>query len=94
MVQAAYNQARSSFRGEDDDESSEGDREGDCESDLEYGEIEDEELMDAIEEIALADEYRYGQNAEFTDDLDDLDDIGDDFMPSSPIKSLHKRRNI
>lgn len=50
--------------------------------------------MDAIEEIALADEYRYGQNAEFTDDLDDLDDIGDDFMPSSPIKSLHKRRNI
>ncbi|KAG1764398.1 hypothetical protein EV702DRAFT_1182598 [Suillus placidus] len=94
LVQAAYNQARSSFRGEDDDESSEGDREGDCESDLEYGEIEDEELMDAIEEIALADEYRYGQNAEFTDDLDDLDDIGDDFMPSSPIKSLHKRRNI
>ncbi|KAG1860952.1 hypothetical protein F4604DRAFT_1882527 [Suillus subluteus] len=94
LVQAAYNQARSSFRGEDDDESSEGDREGDCESDLEYGEIEDEELMDAIKEIALADEYRYGQNAEFTDDLDDLDDIGDDFMPSSPIKSLHKRRNI
>ncbi|KAG2362047.1 hypothetical protein BDR07DRAFT_1485163 [Suillus spraguei] len=85
---------RSSFWGEDDDESSEGDREGDCESDLEYGEIEDEELMDAIKEIALVDEYRYGQNAEFTDDLDDLDDIGDDFMPSSPIKSLHKRRNI
>ncbi|KAG2109214.1 hypothetical protein DEU56DRAFT_874510 [Suillus clintonianus] len=83
LVQAAYNQARSSFRGE-----------GDCESDLEYGEIEDEELMDAIEEIVLADEYRYGQNAEFTDDLDDLDDIGDDFMPSSPINSLHKRRNI
>ncbi|KAG1840800.1 hypothetical protein F4604DRAFT_1885023 [Suillus subluteus] len=94
LVQATYNQARSSFRGEDDDESSEGDREGDCESDLEYGKIEDEELMDAIEEIALADEYRYGQNAEFTDDLDDLDDIGDDFMPSSPIKLLHKRRNI
>ncbi|KAG1845352.1 hypothetical protein F4604DRAFT_1884323 [Suillus subluteus] len=58
LVQAAYNQARSSFQGEDDDESLEGDREGDCESDLEYGEIEDEELMDAIEEIALADEYR------------------------------------
>ncbi|KAG1854229.1 hypothetical protein F4604DRAFT_1883345 [Suillus subluteus] len=94
LVQAACNQARSSFWGEDDDESLEGDREGDCESDLEYGEIEDEELMDTIEEIALADEYRYGQNAEFTDDLDDLDDIADDFIPSSPIKSLHKRRNI
>ncbi|KAG2123852.1 hypothetical protein DEU56DRAFT_917259 [Suillus clintonianus] len=94
LVQAAYNQAQSSFRGEDDDESLEGDGEDDCESDLEYGEIEDEELMDAIEEIALADEYRYGQNAEFTDDLDDLDDIVDDFMPSSPIKSLHKWCNI
>ncbi|KAG1787992.1 uncharacterized protein HD556DRAFT_1448158 [Suillus plorans] len=90
LVQAAYNQAQSSFRDEDDDKSLEGDREGDFESDLEYGKIEDEELMDAIEEIALA-EYRYGQNREF---VDDLDDIGDDFMPYSPIKSLHKRRNI
>ncbi|KAG2122530.1 hypothetical protein BD769DRAFT_1629198 [Suillus cothurnatus] len=49
LVQAAFSQARSSFRDEDDDdESLEGDREGDGESDLEYGEIEDEELMDAI----------------------------------------------
>ncbi|KAG2115662.1 hypothetical protein BD769DRAFT_1363277 [Suillus cothurnatus] len=95
LVQAAFSQARSSFRDEDDDdESLEGDREGDGESDLEYGEIEDEELMDAIEEIALADEYRYDQNKELVDDLDDLDDIDNDFMPSSPIKSLHKRRNM
>ncbi|KAG1833612.1 hypothetical protein DFJ58DRAFT_847798 [Suillus subalutaceus] len=95
LVQAAFSQARSSFWDEDDDdESLEGDREGDGESDLEYGEIEDEELMDAIEEIALADEYRYDQNKELVDDLDDLDDIDNDFMPSSPIKSLHKRRNM
>ncbi|KIK34354.1 hypothetical protein CY34DRAFT_17776 [Suillus luteus UH-Slu-Lm8-n1] len=79
---------------DDDDESLEGDGEDDGESDLEYGEIEDEELMDAIEEIALADEYRYGQNEELVDDLDDLDDIDNEFMPSSPIKSLHKRRNL
>ncbi|KAG1760797.1 hypothetical protein EDD22DRAFT_980455 [Suillus occidentalis] len=79
---------------DDDDESLEGDREGDGESDLEYGEIEDEELMDAIEEIALVDEYRYDQDKELVDDLDDLDDIDNDFMPSSPIKSLHKQHNM
>ncbi|KAG2062584.1 hypothetical protein BDR04DRAFT_1164968 [Suillus decipiens] len=55
---------------------------------------ENEELMDAIEEIALADEYRYDQNKELVDDLDDLDDIDNDFMPSSPIKSLHKQHNM
>ncbi|KAG2109831.1 uncharacterized protein F5147DRAFT_745332 [Suillus discolor] len=88
LLQAAYNQVQSSFRDEDDDETMEVEGEDDCESDLEYGEIDDEELMDAIEEIALADEYRYGENMEFMDDLDDIDD---DFMPSSPIKSLHKQ---
>ncbi|KAG0701127.1 hypothetical protein DFH29DRAFT_982844 [Suillus ampliporus] len=58
LLQAAHDQAQSSFRDEDDAESVEGE-EGDCEGDLEYGEIGDEELMDAIEDIALADEYRY-----------------------------------
>ncbi|KAG0703204.1 hypothetical protein DFH29DRAFT_981988 [Suillus ampliporus] len=58
LLQAARDQAQSSFRDEDDAESVEGE-EGDCEGDLEYGEIGDEELMDAIEDIALVDEYRY-----------------------------------
>jgi hypothetical protein len=95
LVQAAFSQARSSFRDKDDDnESLEGDGEGDGESELEYGEIEDEELMDAIEEIALADEYRYGQKNPLVDDLDNLDDIDNDFMPSSPTKLLHKQCNM
>ncbi|KAG2336961.1 hypothetical protein BDR05DRAFT_978650 [Suillus weaverae] len=95
LVQAAFSQARLSFWDEnDDDKSLKGDKEGNGESDLEYGEIEDEELMDAIEEIALADEYRYDQNKELVDDLDDLDDINNNFMPSFPIKLLHKWRNM
>ncbi|KAG1814586.1 uncharacterized protein BJ212DRAFT_1300405 [Suillus subaureus] len=57
LLQAACDQAQSSFRDEDDAESVEGE-EGDCEEDLEYGEIGDKELMDAIEDIALVDEYR------------------------------------
>ncbi|KAG2045598.1 hypothetical protein BDR06DRAFT_1015487 [Suillus hirtellus] len=75
LVQATFSQAQSSFWDEDDeDKSLEGDKEGDGESELEYGKIEDEEMMDAIEEIALADEYRYDQKNQLND-LDDLDDI-------------------
>ncbi|KAG2054408.1 hypothetical protein BDR06DRAFT_971621 [Suillus hirtellus] len=84
-------QVQASHQDEDDkDESLEGDKEGDGENELEYGKIEDEELMDAIEEIALVDEYRYDQKNLLVDDLDDLDNIDNDFMPSSPAKSLHK----
>ncbi|KAG1896097.1 uncharacterized protein F5891DRAFT_1130422 [Suillus fuscotomentosus] len=90
LLQAARDQAQSSFRDEDDAESVEGE-EGDCEGDLEYGEIGDEELMDAIEDIALVDEYRYDHSNEL---LDDTDDIDDHFMPSSPIKLLNKCRCI
>ncbi|KAG1849101.1 hypothetical protein C8R48DRAFT_750301 [Suillus tomentosus] len=86
LLQAARDQAQSSFRDEDDAESVEGE-EGDCEGDLEYGEIGDEELMDAIEDIALADEYRYDHSNEL---LDDTDDIDNHFMPSSPIKLSNK----
>ncbi|KAG2363747.1 hypothetical protein BDR07DRAFT_1483344 [Suillus spraguei] len=91
LHQAAYNQVQSSLCDDNDDQSMEGDGEGDCKSELEYGEIEGEELMNAIEEIALADEYRYGQDMEFMDDFDDIDN---NFMPSSPIMSLHKRRRM
>ncbi|KAG1898846.1 uncharacterized protein F5891DRAFT_954811 [Suillus fuscotomentosus] len=90
LLQAARDQAQSSFRDEDDAESVEGE-EGDCEGDLEYGEIGDEELMDAIEDIALADEYRYDYSNELVDDTDDIDDH---YMPSSPIKLSNKRRCI
>lgn len=85
LLQATYNQAQSSLKDENDDKSMELDEDG--EGDLESGEIGDEELMDAVEEIALADEYRYCQDNEFMDDLDDIDD---DHMPSSPIKSSHR----
>jgi hypothetical protein len=91
LLQAAYDQVQSSFRDEDDDESVGGEEEGDCKGDLEYGEIGDEELMDAIEDIALVDEYRYDHSNELVDDTDDIDD---DYMPSSPIKLAHKRRRI
>ncbi|KAG0696429.1 hypothetical protein DFH29DRAFT_984613 [Suillus ampliporus] len=80
LLQAACDQAQSSFR-----------EEGDCEGDLEYGEIGDEELMDAIEDIALADEYRYDYSNELVDDTDDIDDH---YMPSSPIKLSNKCRCI
>ncbi|KAG2061377.1 hypothetical protein BDR06DRAFT_869773, partial [Suillus hirtellus] len=50
LLQATCDQAQSSFCDEDDAESVEGE-EGDCKGDLEYGEIGDEELMDAIEDI-------------------------------------------
>jgi hypothetical protein len=55
--------------------------EEDDEGDLDCGVIGDDELMDAIEDIALVDEYRYD-----IDPDDDLDDIEDDFMPSSPTR--------
>jgi hypothetical protein len=91
LLQAACNQVQSSFRHEDDDESIEGEEEGDYKGDLEYGEIGDEELMDAIEDIALADEYRYDHSNEWVDDMDDIDDDG---IPSSPIKLSHKCQRI
>ncbi|KAG1856153.1 hypothetical protein F4604DRAFT_1932010 [Suillus subluteus] len=49
-----------------------------------YSEVGDDQLMDAIEEVALADEYRY-------QDEDLIDDIQDSFMPSSPTKSTPKK---
>ncbi|KAG1899745.1 uncharacterized protein F5891DRAFT_980971 [Suillus fuscotomentosus] len=92
LHQAAYNQVQSSFHdNNNNNQSMEGDGEGDCKSELEYGEIEDEKLIDAIEEIALADECRYGQDMEFMDNFNDIDN---DFMPSSPIMLLHKRRRM
>ncbi|KAG2341701.1 hypothetical protein BDR05DRAFT_976848 [Suillus weaverae] len=81
---------QSSFHDEDDTESVEGE-EGDCKGDLEYGKIGDEELMDAIEDIALVDEYRYDHSNELADDTDDIDD---DYMPSSPIKLSNKCQRI
>lgn len=48
---------------EDDDES-------DGEHDLAQCEIGDDELIDAIEEVALADEYKY-QDEDFVDDIED-----------------------
>ncbi|KAG1722127.1 hypothetical protein EDB19DRAFT_1916855 [Suillus lakei] len=86
LLQAPHDQAQSSFHDEDDAESVEGE-EGDCEGDLEYGEIRDEELMNAIEDIALADKYRYDYSNELVDDTDDIDDY---YMPSSPIKLSNK----
>ncbi|KAG1738078.1 uncharacterized protein EDB91DRAFT_1237789 [Suillus paluster] len=68
-----------SFRDEDDQ--SVGPVGEDDEGDSDYDEIGDDELMDAIEDIALVDEYRYD-----IDPDDDLDDIEDDFMPSSPTR--------
>ncbi|KAG1725965.1 hypothetical protein EDB19DRAFT_1643732, partial [Suillus lakei] len=90
LLQAARDQVQSSFCDEDDAESVEGE-EGDYKGDLEYGEIGDEELMDAIEDIALADEYRYDHSNDLVDDADDIDDH---YMPSSPIKLSNKRQCI
>jgi hypothetical protein len=79
LLRATHEQAQPSFRDEDDQ--SVGPVEEDNEGDLDCGEIGDDELMDAIEDIALVDEYRYD-----IDPDDDLDDIEDDFMPSSPTR--------
>ncbi|KAG2047005.1 hypothetical protein BDR06DRAFT_985353 [Suillus hirtellus] len=70
---------------EDDDESVGEQEESDEDSDLAYYEVGDDELMDAIEEVALADEYRYQD-----EDIDD--DVEDTFMPSLPTKSSLKKR--
>ncbi|KAG1727336.1 hypothetical protein EDB19DRAFT_1897559 [Suillus lakei] len=79
LLRATHEQAQPSFRDEDDQ--SVGPVEEDNEGDSDCGEIGDDELMDAIEDIALVDEYRYD-----IDPDDDLDDIEDDFMPSSPTR--------
>lgn len=80
LLQATHEQVQPSFQ--DEDNQSVGPGEENDEGDSEYGEIRDDELMDAIEDIALADEYRYD-----IDPDDDLDDIEDSFMPSSPTRS-------
>ncbi|KAG1717429.1 hypothetical protein EDD22DRAFT_856161 [Suillus occidentalis] len=70
---------------EDDDESVGEQEESDEDSDLAYNEVGDDELMHAIEEVALANEYRYQD-----EDIDD--DVEDTFMPSSPTKSSLTKR--
>ncbi|KAG2344778.1 hypothetical protein BDR05DRAFT_975323 [Suillus weaverae] len=79
LLQATHEQVQPSFQ--DKDDQSVGPVEEDNEGDSDCGEIGDDELMDAIEDIALVDEYRYD-----IDPDDDLDDIEDDFMPSSPTR--------
>jgi hypothetical protein len=82
LFRAACDQVQPSFRDEDE-QSEQGGKENDNEG-LDDNDIGDDELMDAIEDIALADEYRY---AEDTRDFDyDLEDIEDGFMPSSPTR--------
>jgi hypothetical protein len=73
------------FQDDDDDESVGVVDECDKDGDPAYSEVGDDELMDAIEEVALADEYRY-------QDEDLIDDVEDSFMPSSPTKSTPKKR--
>ncbi|KAG1856428.1 hypothetical protein F4604DRAFT_1590299 [Suillus subluteus] len=85
LLRAARDQVQSSFFQDDDDDESVGvEEESDEEGDMAY-EVGDDELMDAIEEVALADEYRY-------QDEDFIDDIEDSFMPSSPTKPTPKKR--
>lgn len=71
---------------DEDEQSEQGGKENDNEPEGldDLNDIGDDELMDAIEDIALADEYRY---VEDTRDFDyDLEDIEDGFMPSSPTR--------
>ncbi|KAG1776275.1 hypothetical protein EV702DRAFT_1179920 [Suillus placidus] len=83
----SWDQVQSSFFQDDDDDESVGVvDESDEDGDLAYSEVGDNELMDAIEEVALADEYRY-QDEDLIDDID----IEDSFMPSSPTKSTPKK---
>ncbi|KAG2101584.1 uncharacterized protein F5147DRAFT_746952 [Suillus discolor] len=87
LLRAARDQVQSSFFQDDDDDESVGVvDESDEDGDLAYSEVRDDELMDAIEEVALADEYRY-QDEDFIDDID----IEDSFMPSSPTKLKPKK---
>jgi hypothetical protein len=86
LLRAARDQVQSSFFQDDDDDESVGVvDECDKDGDPAYSEVGDDELMDAIEEVALADEYRY-------QDEDLIDDVEDSFMPSSPTKSTPKKR--
>ncbi|KAG2106897.1 hypothetical protein BD769DRAFT_1630671 [Suillus cothurnatus] len=86
LLRAARDQVQSSFFQDDDDNESVGVvDECDKDGDPAYSEVGDDELMDAIEEVALADEYRY-------QDEDLIDDVEDSFMPSSPTKSTPKKR--
>ncbi|KAG2046072.1 hypothetical protein BDR06DRAFT_899839 [Suillus hirtellus] len=86
ILRAAQDQVQLSFFQYEDDDKSVGEQEeSDEDSDLAYYEVRDDELMDAIEEVALADEYRYQD-----EDIDD--DVEDTFMPSSPTKSSLKKR--
>ncbi|KAG1900860.1 uncharacterized protein F5891DRAFT_1188357 [Suillus fuscotomentosus] len=88
LLRATRDQVQSSFFQDDNDDESVGVvDESDEDGDLAYSEVGDDELMDAIEEVALADEYRY-QDEDFIDDID----IEDSFMPSSPTKSTPKKR--
>jgi hypothetical protein len=89
LLQATHEQVQPSFREKDDDQSEE---ESDNDEHLGYDEIGDDELMDAIEGIALTDEYRYDGWGD--DSMDDLEDIDNDFMPSSPTKLTSKRRRL
>ncbi|KAG2741777.1 hypothetical protein P692DRAFT_20879912 [Suillus brevipes Sb2] len=85
LLRAARDQVQSSFFQDDDDDESVGVvDECDEDGDPAYSEVGDDELMDAIEEVALADEYRY-------QDEDLIDDVEDSFMPSSPTKSTPKK---
>jgi hypothetical protein len=88
LLQATHEQVQPSFQEKDDDQSEE---ESDNDEHLGYDEIGDDELMDAIEGIALTDEYRYDGG---DDSMDDLEDIDNDFMPSSPTKLTSKRRRL
>jgi hypothetical protein len=90
LLRAACDQVQPSFRNDDDDDDDESVEAGDLEYG-EIGEIGDEELMDAIEDIALGDAYRYDRGTDFEDDLDG---VGGDFMLSSLIKPSQKRRCI
>ncbi|KAG2083209.1 uncharacterized protein F5147DRAFT_590072 [Suillus discolor] len=86
ILQAARDQVQPSFFQYKDDDKSVGEQEeSDEDGDLAYYEVGDDELMDAIEEVALADEYRY-------QDEDFVHNIEDTFMPSSPTKSSLKKR--
>ncbi|KAG1721916.1 hypothetical protein EDB19DRAFT_1930382 [Suillus lakei] len=71
LLQAARDQVQSSFfQGGDDDDSVGVEEESDEEGNLAY-EVGDDELMDAIKEVALADKYRY-QDEDLIDDIEDI----------------------
>jgi hypothetical protein len=54
----------------------------------------DDELLMAIEEMALAEEYSIGETDkdDFTEDEEWLEDIGNGYLPSSPVQVPLKRR--